>query len=140
MRPATRFNGTSWDRHTGGSNTPAGKNRPAPISLTRRKSRGQSQQLHPTKETREMPDRNGFRTPEETRQEFVDAEAALKARRDPYQLAGELTPDEAKATADADARLAVAVAANQAAQRAVTKAQEAVKEPWKGTTLKEDEA
>jgi len=87
-----------------------------------------------------MPDRNGFRTPEETRQEFVDAEAALKARRDPYQLSGELTPDEAKATADADARLAVAVAANQAAQRAVTKAQEAVKEPWKGTTLKEDEA
>lgn len=87
-----------------------------------------------------MPDSNGFWTPEERRAEAVAAEAALKARRDPYQLAGELTPDEVKATADADARLAAAVAANQAAIRAVTKAQEAVKEPWKGTTPKEEEA
>ena len=87
-----------------------------------------------------MPDANGFWTPEERRAEAVAAEAALGARRDPYQLAGELTPDETKATADADARLAAAVAANQAAFRAVTKAKDAVKEPWKGTTPKELEA
>jgi hypothetical protein len=78
----------------------------------------------------EMPDANGFWTPEERRAEAVAAEAALKARRDPYQLAGELTPDEVKATADADARLAEAVAAHQAAQRAVTAARDAVPH-WK---------
>jgi colicin import membrane protein len=82
------------------------------------------------------PDANGFWTPEERRAEAVAAEAALKARRDPYQIAGELTADETKATAEADARLAAAAAANQAARRAVTAARDAVPS-WRPATGRE---
>jgi hypothetical protein len=71
-----------------------------------------------------MPDANGFWTPEERRAEAVAAETALNARRDPAQIAGELTADEVKATADAGARLATAVAANQAAARALAVARD----------------
>lgn len=72
-----------------------------------------------------MPE-NGFMTPAETAAEWRQAEDALKARRDPAQLAGELTPAEAKSIAAMDERLAAAVAANQAALRKVIAAREAI--------------
>jgi hypothetical protein len=53
------------------------------------------------------------------------AEAALKARRGAYELAGEPTPAEAKEIADMDSRLAEAAAATQASIGAVVAARDA---------------
>jgi hypothetical protein len=73
-----------------------------------------------------MPDANGFWTPAEQRAEMVSAEAALLARRDPEQLAGEPTPEEAAEIAAMDDRLAAAADASNAARRALAAAQDAV--------------
>ena len=86
-----------------------------------------------------MPE-NGFMTASETRAEWEAAEKALLARRDKAQLAGDPTPEEAAQLAAADSQLALARAAFGAAVRAVAKARDAVKEPWKGATLKEEAA
>ena len=87
-----------------------------------------------------MPDRDGFMTAAETHAEAVAAEAALIARRGPYELAGEPTAEEVKQMAAADSRHALAAAAFGAAVRAVVKAREAVAEPWKGEAPAEAEA
>ena len=86
-----------------------------------------------------MPE-NGFMTPAETRAEWEAAEKALMARRDKAQLAGEPTPEEAAQLAASDVRLATASEAFGAAVRAVAKARDAVKEPWKGASWKEEAA
>ena len=86
-----------------------------------------------------MPE-NGFMTPAETRAEWALAEKALMARRDASQLAGEPTAEEAALLAASDAKLALARAAFGAAVRAVAKARDAVKEPWKGASWKEEAA
>ena len=86
-----------------------------------------------------MPE-NGFMTPAETRAEWEAAEVALLGRRDKAQLAGDPTPEEAAQLAAADARLALARAAFSAAVRAVAQARDAVKEPWKGASSKEEAA
>ena len=72
-----------------------------------------------------MPEQ-GFMTAAETRSEMLAAEAAVKARRGTYELAGEPTPAEAKEIADMDSRLAVAAAATQASIGAVVAARDAV--------------
>jgi len=86
-----------------------------------------------------MPDANGFMTPAENRAEWVAAEAALLARRDPAQLAGEATPAEAKQLDAADAKLAAAIAANGAAFRGLVAAQNAP-EAWKPATSHQRDA
>jgi hypothetical protein len=83
---------------------------------------------------------DGFMTREETRAEWEAAEKALMARRDKAQLAGEPTAEEAAQLAAADSELEFARAAFGAAVRKVAQAREAVKEPWKGSTSKEDAA
>jgi hypothetical protein len=72
-----------------------------------------------------MPDLNGFWTKEEQRAEMVSVEAALRARpRSAEEIAGDLTPDEEKAVAAMDDRLAAASAATSAAHRGVVAAEE----------------
>ena len=67
-----------------------------------------------------MPE-NGLMTAAETHKEWIDAEAALRARPRPAEeIAGDLTA--AEEIAAADARLAAARAATQAAQQALTAA------------------
>jgi hypothetical protein len=87
-----------------------------------------------------MPDANGFWTEAERRAEAIAAERALMARRTPEELAGEPTKEEASLLAASEARIELAAAAFGAAVRAVAKAQEAVKEPWKGASPKEEAA
>lgn len=84
-----------------------------------------------------MPE-NGFMTAAETHAEWVAAEAALRARRDPAQLAGEPTPEEAAQLAAVDARLALTRTAFGEAVRAVVQAQDGI-EGWRPVTTKEAE-
>jgi hypothetical protein len=84
-----------------------------------------------------MPE-NGFMTAAENHQEMVDMEAALHARpRSAEEVAGDLTPDEEKAVAAMDGRLAAASAATSAAHRAVAAAEETA--DWRGPNGRERE-
>lgn len=76
-----------------------------------------------------MPDQNGFMTAQDTRAEWVAAEVAQRARRDPAQIAAEPTSAESAQRAAMDARLAEAVAGTHAARRALVTAQGSV-EGW----------
>jgi hypothetical protein len=69
-----------------------------------------------------MPE-NGLTRAAERRQEFVDAEAALRARpRSAEEIAGDLTPAEEAEIIAHDERLAAAKVATQAVQQALTAA------------------
>jgi hypothetical protein len=69
-----------------------------------------------------MPE-NGLTPAAKRRQEFVDAEAALRARpRSAEEIAGDLTPAEEAEIVAQDERLAAASAATQAARQALTAA------------------
>jgi phage-related tail fiber protein len=69
-----------------------------------------------------MPE-NGLTPAAKRRQEFVDAEAALRARpRSTEEIAGDLTPAEEAEIIAQDERLVAASAATQAAQQALTAA------------------
>jgi hypothetical protein len=69
-----------------------------------------------------MPE-NGLTSAAKRRQEFVDAEAALRAlARSAEEIAGDLTPSEEAEIIAQDERLVAASAATQAAQQVLTAA------------------
>ncbi len=84
-----------------------------------------------------MPDQNGFMTIGETRQEFADAEARLLARpRSAYEIAGDLTPEEASATEAGYAALDTATDALAAARAELADAN-AAGEGWREPSARE---